>query len=133
MKKSNLLQKYRALCYNSTKMDKKMKKNSDRITKELLETAKGMHKVGIFDDTAYEKITKRHLGKKTLIEMEPITSDEIRSIRHRERVSQAVFANYLNLTVGYISQLERGVRQPSGAVLALLNVVRHKGLQAILY
>ncbi len=83
-----------------------------------------MHKVGIFDDKTYEKITKRHLGKEKLLEMEPITSDEIRSIREREHISQAVFANYLNLTVGYISQLERGMRRPSGAVLALLNIVR---------
>ncbi len=111
-----------------------MKKNPNRITKELLETAKGMHKVGILDDKTYEKITKRHLGKeKLLLEMEPITSAEIRSIRERENISQAVFANYLNLTVGYISQLERGMRRPSGAVLALLNIVRHKGLNAILY
>lgn len=110
-----------------------MKKKPNRITKELLETARGMHKVGIFDDKTYEKITKRHLGKEKLLEMEPITSDEIRSIREREHISQAVFANYLNLTVGYISQLERGIRRPSGAVLAMLNVVRHKGLNAILY
>jgi putative transcriptional regulator len=38
--------------------------------------------------------------------MEPITSDEIGAIREREHISQAVFANYLNLTAGYISQLE---------------------------
>jgi putative transcriptional regulator len=110
-----------------------MKKNHSRITKELLETAKGMHKIGILDDKTYKKITKRHLGKEKLLEMEPITSDEIRSIRENEHISQAVFANYLNLTVGYISQLERGLRRPSGAVLALLNIVRHKGLNAILY
>ncbi len=35
--------------------------NPGRITKELLETAKGMHKVGILDDKAHEKITMRHL------------------------------------------------------------------------
>ncbi len=110
-----------------------MKKKYNRVTEELLETAKGMHKIGIFDDKTYEKITKRHLDKEKFLEMEPITSDEIRSIREREHISQAVFANYLNLTVGYISQLERGMRQPSGAVLALLNIVRHKGLNAILY
>jgi putative transcriptional regulator len=110
-----------------------MKKRSNRITKELLETAKGMHKVGVLDDQAYEKITKRHLGKEKLLEMAPITGDEIRSIREKEHVSQAVLASYLNLTVGYISQLERGLRRPSGAVLALLHVVRHKGLSAILY
>jgi putative transcriptional regulator len=43
-----------------------------------------------------------------------------------------VFARYLNLTVGYVSQLERGVKQPKGPTLALLNVIRRKGLEAIL-
>jgi len=52
-----------------------MKKNQNRLTKELLETAKGMHKVGILDDTAYKKITKRQ-SKKKLLEMEPITSTD---------------------------------------------------------
>jgi len=44
----------------------------------------------------------------------------------------AVFAHYLNVTVGYISQLERGAKHPTGATLALLNVIRHKGIEAIL-
>ncbi len=43
-----------------------MKKKPNRITKELLETAKGMQKVGIFDDKTYEKITMRHLGKEKI-------------------------------------------------------------------
>ena len=44
----------------------------------------------------------------------------------------AAFARYLNLTTGYISQLERGVKQPKGPALALLNVIRRKGFEAIL-
>jgi len=47
-------------------------------------------------------------------------------------MSQAVFARHLNLTVGYVSQLERGTKQPTGAALALLNVIRRKGIEAIL-
>lgn len=47
-------------------------------------------------------------------------------------MSQAVFAHYLNLTVGYISQLERGTKRPTGAALALLNVTRRKGIDALL-
>jgi len=38
----------------------------------------------------------------------------------------------LNLSAGYISQLERGTKQPKGPALALLNVIRRKGLGAIL-
>ena len=43
-----------------------------------------------------------------------------------------MFARYLNLTPGYISQLERGVKQPTGPALTLLNPIRRKGIEAIL-
>jgi putative transcriptional regulator len=45
-------------------------------------------------------------------------------------MSQAVFARHLNVTTGYVSQLERGARRPSGGVL--LNVIRRKGIETIL-
>jgi len=47
-------------------------------------------------------------------------------------MSQAVFARYLNLTVGYVSQLERGAKHATGAALVLLNVIHRKGIEAIL-
>lgn len=110
-----------------------MTKKKDRLTNAILETADDMHISGILDEKAYQKITMRHLEKEKIPKIDPITSDEIRAIREREHLSQAVFANYLNLTVGYISQLERGLKRPTGAVLALLNVIRYKGLNAIRY
>ncbi len=111
-----------------------MKKKPSRLTKNLIEMGKDLKDLGLLDEEAYEKITMRLLKKeKKIFKMESITSDEIRAIREREHISQAVFANYLNLTVGYISQLERGLKRPTGAVLALLNIVRHKGLNAIQY
>ncbi len=63
---------------------------------------------------------------------EPITAEEIRSLREQAHLSQAVFARYLNLTVGYVSQLERGAKRPTGPALVLLNVIRRKGIEAIL-
>ena len=47
-------------------------------------------------------------------------------------MSQAVFAHHLNVTVGYVSQLERGAKRPTGPALVLLNVIRHRGIEAIL-
>jgi putative transcriptional regulator len=47
-------------------------------------------------------------------------------------LGQAVFARYLNLTVGHVSQLERGAKRPTGPALVLLNVIRHRGIDAIL-
>jgi putative transcriptional regulator len=72
------------------------------------------------------------LGVKGAPTVAPITGAHIRAMRTRAKLSQAVFARYLNLTVGYVSQLERGAKQPTGAALALLNVIRRKGIEAIL-
>jgi len=58
-----------------------------------------------------------------------ISGEEIRTLREREHLSQAAFARYLNLTAGYVSQLERGTKQPKGPALALLNVIRRRGLK----
>ena len=53
-------------------------------------------------------------------------------MRERAKMRQAVFARYMNLTVGYVSQLERGTKRPTGAALALLNIIKRKGIEAIL-
>lgn len=46
-------------------------------------------------------------------------------------MSQAVFARHLNVTVGLVSQWERGEKRPRGASLKLLSLVQRKGLDAI--
>jgi putative transcriptional regulator len=91
-----------------------------------------MRHAGVLDASAHEKITLRHLGDTRAMAAEPISGEEIRSLRERARLSQAVFARYLNLTTGYVSQLERGTKRPTGPALALLNVIRRKGIEAIL-
>ena len=85
-----------------------------RLTKALLETAGDMRRAGVMDAAAHAKITLRHLGEKASAGPDPISGDEIRRLRERANVSQAVFARYLNLTVGYVSQLERGAKRPTG-------------------
>ena len=108
-------------------------KTNARLTRELLETAKGMRASGIMNDVVYKKITMRHLGHNTnLPAVAAITAGDIRAIREQAHMSQAVFARHLNLTVGYVSQLERGAKRPTGAALVLLNVIRRKGIEAIL-
>ncbi len=57
---------------------------------------------------------------------------EIRALREQSHMSQAVFARCLNLTVGYVSQLERGAKRPTGPALASLDVIRRKGIEAII-
>lgn len=103
-----------------------------RLTKALLETADDMRRTGVMDAAAHAKITLRHLGCDADAVAEPMSGDEIRRVREQAHLSQAVFARCLNLTVGYVSQLERGAKRPSGPALVLLNVIRRKGIEAIL-
>jgi putative transcriptional regulator len=109
-----------------------MTKNPSRLTQALLEAADDMHSVGIMDEATHRKITVRHLGKCVLPTSSPITPSEIKDLRERANLSQAVFARCLNLSIGYISQLERGVKKPTGPTLTLLNVIRRRGVEVIL-
>jgi putative transcriptional regulator len=107
------------------------KKHPSRLTKALLETADDMRHSGVIGRAAHDKITLRHLGSVAEPAVEAMSGEEIRQVREQAHLSQAVFARYLKLTVGYVSQLERGTKQPSGPALVLLNVIRRKGIAAI--
>ena len=100
--------------------------------REMWTLAGEMHANGTMDNATYSKITMRDVDKAAPATLTPLTGDEIRVLREQARMSQAVFARYLNLTVGYVSQLERGAKRPTGPALALLDVIRRKGIEAII-
>ena len=104
-----------------------------RLAAEIVEMADGMLASGIIDASTRQKITKRQLSETQAVAASaPITAEAIRALRESASLSQAVFAHYLNLTVGYVSKLERGAARPEGTTLAILNVIRRKGIEAIL-
>lgn len=109
-------------------------KKINHMAQAILETSEDMFKGGIMSEVDFKKITMRHLGiKKEKVTITPlIKGNEIRALREEAHMSQAVFARYLNLTAGYLSQLEREAKRPTGAVLALLNVIRRKGIEVML-
>jgi putative transcriptional regulator len=90
------------------------------------ETAEGLRSAGLIG-----KKTMREFDELCLTPVRPLAPEEIRTLRLREGASQAVFARYLNVTVGLVSQWERGEKRPQGASLKLLTMVAHKGLQAV--
>jgi putative transcriptional regulator len=108
------------------------KKAPSRVAEEILEMADDMRRIGIMDEPTHQRITVRHLGRDPLPTAAPITGNEIRQTREHEKLSQAALARYLNVTVGFVSQLERGTREAKGPVRALLNVIRQKGIDALL-
>lgn len=110
------------------------KTKSSRLAAELLATAKDMRKSGLLTKAAHEKITMRHLGSSDMpaVATAKLSGAEVKAIREKANLSQAVFARYLNVTPGYVSQLERGDKHPTGPALVLLDVIRRKGIDAII-
>lgn len=90
------------------------------------ETAHGLTDAGVM-----AKQTMKVFDDMCLTPVEELTAEQIRQIRLREKASQAVFARYLNVTTGLVSQWERGEKHPRGASLKLLTLVARKGLQAV--
>jgi putative transcriptional regulator len=90
------------------------------------ETASDLHDAGVM-----EKRTLRTFDALCLTPVHPLGAEEIRALREREHVSQAVFARHLNVTTGLVSQWERGKKRPVGPSLKLLTLVREKGLDSI--
>ncbi len=90
------------------------------------ETATGLTEAGVMD-----KRTMKAFDAMCLTPVETLMPEQIRQIRIKEKASQAVFARYLNVTTGLVSQWERGEKHPRGASLKLLTLVARKGLQAV--
>jgi putative transcriptional regulator len=90
------------------------------------ETARDLHRAGVMD-----KQTLRKFDLLCLTPVRPLTASQIRDLRRRTRASQAVFARYLNVTTGLISQWERGEKHPRGASLKLLTLIAKNGLDAV--
>ena len=102
------------------------KKYQSEIAAAVHEDMRDMFKLGVVD-----KQTMRTFDELCLVPVQPMTAEEIRSLREREGLSQPVLAWYLNVSKNLISDWERGVRKPGGAALKLLNLVKTKGVQAI--
>ena len=97
-----------------------------RAMASIHETAEGLHAAGVMD-----KQTMRGFDEACLTPVLPLTAEEIRALREREGASQAVFARYLNVTTGLVSQWERGEKRPQGTSLKLLSLVAKHGLATV--
>ena len=76
------------------------------------------HKLGAID-----KQTIRRLDDACLTPVQPLSPKQTQALRELERVSQTVFANYVNVTPNLVSKWERGEKGPSSPALKLLSLV----------
>jgi putative transcriptional regulator len=107
-------------------MKKKTKQYRSPVMASIHETAEGLHAAGLMN-----KLTMRKFDEMCLTPIPRLKPKQIRDLRLRERASQAVFARYLNVTTGLISQWERGEKHPQGTSLKLLALVVRNGLEAV--
>ena len=56
---------------------------------------------------------------------------KIKQIRERNKVSQPVFARYLNTSESTVEKWETGAKRPSGMALKLLSIVEKHGLDML--
>jgi putative transcriptional regulator len=101
------------------------KYRSDALS-AIHETMEALHEIG-----AVDKKTMREFDMACLTPVSILSPEEIKNIRMRERISQPVFARYLNVSKNLVSDWERGVKKPGGPALRLLTVIQKKGLHAI--
>lgn len=85
----------------------------------------------LYDSGMIDKKTLRDLSDDNTPDLYEFTGEEIKALREREHVSQAVFAKYLNISAGMVKSLEQGSRHAKGAILKLLNVVKQNGIKAL--
>ncbi|GAA0772207.1 DNA-binding transcriptional regulator [Castellaniella ginsengisoli] len=91
------------------------------------ETARDLHRLGFID--------KRKMLRYDALCLDPVpayTSEQIRAMRTKLRLSQSVLAAVLNTSVSTVRKWEQGDKQPSGPSLKLLNLLDRKGLEAVL-
>jgi putative transcriptional regulator len=90
------------------------------------ESVEALRDIGVIDLQ-----TMREFDEACLTPVQVLSPEQIKAIRLRERISQPVFARYLNVSRNLVSDWERGVKRPGGPALRLLSVVERKGLAAI--
>ncbi|EKD75001.1 MAG: DNA-binding protein [uncultured bacterium] len=117
MKKSIKSSKRRAFQKKSKKSD---------ILAVVHETAKSL-----YDSDLMDVKTMHSFDVMCLPSVRNLTAKEIKKIRLREKLSQPVFAGYLNASASTVKKWETGEKHPTGPALKLLNLIADKGLNVL--
>jgi putative transcriptional regulator len=103
-------------------MARKPKYRSDAF--EAIHSAvAGMYRAGTID-----KATMREFDRACLSAPAAMEPKRIKRIRESQKVSQPVFARYLNTSESTVEKWESGAKKPSGMALKLLDLVEKHGL-----
>lgn len=96
------------------------------ILEVVHESVEELQQIGLVDD-----ISMREFDALCLPPVKNLTAIQIKTIRKKNKASQAVFAAYLNTSTSTIQKWEQGHKHPNGLSLKLLNLVDQKGLKIL--
>jgi len=82
----------------------------------------------LYDAGVINAVTMREYEALCIPPVRELSPREIKHIRLHEKVSQAIFAKYLNTSTSTVRQWEQGGKHPRGTSLKLLNLVADRGL-----
>ena len=102
-------------------------KHKSRLLEAVHETARDLSELGFID--------KRALNRYDALCIEPVpeySPEQIRTLRDRYRISQAVLAAILNTSLSTIQKWEIGEKHPGGPSLKLLNILDRKGIEVLI-
>ena len=104
----------------------KNKKFKSDVFESIHESATALAQVGGLD-----KATMRSFDEACLVKTPQYKARQIKQIRERVKVSQPVFALYLNTSESTVQKWEAGTKKPSGMALKLLDIVNKHGLTVL--
>ncbi len=102
------------------------RKYKDRMSEAIHSSASALFQIGAID-----KATMREFDESCLSVPAPLGPKEIKKIRLKNKVSQPVFARYLNTSESTVEKWETGAKKPSGMALKLLDIVQKHGLEML--
>ena len=89
-------------------------------------SAQALFRTGVID-----KATMRDFDAACLSVTPEVAPKDIQRLREANKVSQPVFARYLNTSESTVEKWETGAKRPSGMALKLLSIVQKHGLQML--
>ena len=96
------------------------------LLETIHETAQGLHKAGVMDIQ-----TMKEFDVLCLPEVKELSPKQIKAIRVKAKLSQPVFAEYINASPSTVKKWETGEKHPTGPALKLLNLIASKGLDVL--
>jgi putative transcriptional regulator len=86
---------------------------------------------GMYEAGNIDKATMREFDESCLSVPPQMEPKRIKRIRVSQKVSQPVFARYLNTSESTVEKWESGAKKPSGMALKLLDIVEKHGLKIL--